>query len=169
MRKVFVELVAVFTLVLFLGRGAVSACAEGDLLNEFEPVWTNAAEQTAEAWFRTEDTRAVLTVFLALDYYISTDDSEILLALAGDSYVLLGAEGSDLMVMYYNDDVAYDISYHPENGTAECLGPMEYTEDDMERVLTSMQILGAVWYANSDEKMIEIEYLMLDVMMEDES
>lgn len=164
MKKAFVEFAAVFMLSLVMGT--VSASAEGELLKEFVPVGTNAMQKTAKAWFSTEDTRAALTFCLALDYYFSTDDPQIMWALAGDSCVLLGTEGSDLTVMYYYDGVGYDILYHPEKGTAECVGPMEYTEDEMERTLVTMKILGPKCYANSEEKMIETGFLLLDVMME---
>lgn len=165
MKKGLALLVAVFMLVLVMG--AACACAEDELLKEFEPVWTNAVELSAEEWFSLEETRALLTVFLTTDYFLAEEDIGIMTALAGRTYVSLSASGSGLMVIYYIDGQAYTISYQPEEGTAQCLGPMDYTEDDVERVLTSMQALGAEYEANSDQKIIEMEYLILGKMMED--
>ena len=165
MKKVLRLLAAMFMLALVMGTAC--ACAEEDLLKEFKPVWTNAAELSAEEWFSLEETRALLTVFLTTDYFLAEEDIGIMTALAGKTYVVLAASGSDLMVIYYIDGQAYTISYHPEEGTAQCLGPMDYTEDDVERVLTSMQILGAEYEANSDQKIMEMEYLILGEMMKD--
>lgn len=143
-------------LVAVLAVGAACACAEDDLLKDFVPQMTNYGQLSAEEWFSTEESRAMLTLFLTLDYSLEKNDPSLIMAMEGQSYVTLAQSGTGLQVLYYHDGTAYWVTYHPQEGTAQCLGPMDYTEEDVERVLISMQIIGFEYCANSDEAMIRV-------------
>lgn len=158
MKKGLALLAAVFMLAIVMG--AACACAESELLTEFEPEWVNAAQYSAEEWFSTKETRALLTNLLTINYSMVEDDTSILNTLAGKTYVTITASGLDLMVIGYIDGVAYMITYHPEEGTAQGLGPLDYTEDDLERVLKSMQLLGEKCEENSADDLVEMLYIM---------
>ena len=161
MRKTLgVLLILLFALMM----GMVCAHAEEqDILFDFEPIIINGIGLSAEEWFSTEENRALITILLEMEYAQIRDDLSILYSISGDTYVALSGDGEGLIVIYYFDGQEYYITYHPKEGTAKCLGPIEATLEDVERVLDSMKILGGSNYRNAEEALLKILEAMKEV------
>lgn len=87
MRKTLgILLILLFALMM----GMVCAHAEEqDILFDFEPVIINGIGLSAEEWFSTEESRALTTILLELDYAQARMDESIFESFLGDTYVAL--------------------------------------------------------------------------------
>lgn len=162
MRKILLVL-SVFVFALMGGMACAHAEAQ-DILFDFEPVIINSIGLSAEEWFSTEESRALITVLLEMEYAQIRDDFSIIQSFLGDTYVAISGDGEGLMVTYYFDGMEYCITYHPKEGVANCLGPIEATLEDIERVLDSMTRLGGSNYRNTEETLLRILQAMNEAL-----
>ena len=149
----------IFMLTMGILLGMFGVCqAEG---KEIKPTLTNLGEASAQQWYATSTTRALLTVLLALDCdqeeNLNFDFAE---ALMETSYVAYDSKKEELFVLFLMDDRSRTIVYKPDAGTAmyaesdavsEALAEIalaaicgEYEKNSVARILETVESLNEV-------------------------
>lgn len=148
MRKTWIAALLAAVMLLL----AAVALADEEPKN-FSPTFTNAMEYSISDWLDSKQSRALLTVMLALDYGMENSSFPGGEALAGTTYVAKSEEGDNLTVVYYYNNKSEMLVYSPAIGVAVYGEPNECTKAVLE--LTMDQLYGT-YYTNTPDTILSV-------------
>lgn len=128
-----------------------------------------AVEFTASEWMRTEETRALLTVLIAIDHFLEEEDYRILLALGEETYIgkaddMFGTGAEVVLISYFVDNLEFLICYDTVEKTATFGEPFENSTEQSMNLL--YDIMCSEYYMNAESAIYEMALLLENVMNE---
>lgn len=128
---------------------------------------TGAVELTADQWMSTEDTRALLTILIAIDHFLEEEDYRILLAMNEETYVgrvddVFGTGAEVIAISYFVDNLEFQVYYDTVAKTASYGKPYENSKELTMNMLYDM--MCSEYYMNTESAICETMQLLANAL-----
>ena len=147
-------------LVLSLSVGAFADSEDTDL-NYFSPTFTSAMDYTMSEWYEGDYSRALLTLFLALDLSNEVSDTEFAFADTMSEKTYIGKSSDMLGVYLHGVSEDYVVFYYPGPDLAAYITVDKMTDAMVELVLP--QVFDDS-YTNDTEDIVTVAKVVQEVL-----